>query len=81
MQGLGPFRREELTHSRQSHLRLSNTTVPPRRSGTDPIAQRTSSRKTDQRTDQNGKIHETDALAVEVVRRRGKVLALGQVDR
>jgi hypothetical protein len=73
--------REALTHSRQSHFRLSNTAVPPRRSRADPIAQRTRGRKADQRTDQDGKIHEADTLAVEIVRRRGEVLALGQVDR
>jgi hypothetical protein len=74
------FWQEALTHSRQSHLRLTNTSIPPRRSRADPIAQRTRSRKPDQSADQDGKIHEADALAVEVVRRRGEVLALGQID-
>jgi len=74
------FWREALTHSRQSHLRLTNTAVPPRRSRADPITQRTRGRKPDQRADQNCKVHEPNTLAIEVVRRRGEVLALGQVD-
>lgn len=74
------LRQKALTHSRQSHLRLSNAAVPPRRSRTHPIAQRTRSSKPDHRANQNSKVHESNALAIEVVRRRGKVLTLGQVD-
>ena len=72
--------REELTHSRQSHLRLSNTAVLPRRSRAHPIAQRARSSKPDHSADQNSKVHESNTLAVEIVRRRGEVLALGQID-
>lgn len=70
-----------LTHSRQPHLRLANATIPPCRSRAYPIAQWPGGRKSNQRTDKNRKVHEANALAVEVVGWCGEVLTLGQVNR
>lgn len=69
-----------LTHSRQSHLRLSNATVLPCCSRADPIAQRACSSETDQSAGEDREVHEADALAVEVVWRRREVLALSKID-
>lgn len=67
-------------HGGQSHLRLSDTAVPLRRSCREPVRKRAIGGQTDESADENRKVHETDRLAREVVRRSGEVLRLGQVD-
>ena len=67
-------------HRRQPHLRLSDAFVLPRRAHADPIRQRPGGEKPNQRSDQDGKVHEADALGGEAVWRVGKDLRLRQVE-
>lgn len=70
-----------LTHGWKTHLRLTNATVLLCGSGTDPVTQGTSRSKTQHCATENGEVHESNALGVEVVGRIREVLTLRQVNR
>lgn len=64
-------------HGNQPHFWLTNTVIPCSELGSHPVRQRTTSGQADQSTSKDSKIGEADGLSREVVRWRGKYLALG----
>lgn len=72
--------RVALTHCGQSHFGLTNASILLRSSRADPVAERSSCGETDAGTDEDGKVHEADALCAEVVGGRGEVLRLCEVE-
>jgi hypothetical protein len=72
--------RSRLTHSRQPHLRLPNSSILPRRPRTDPITQRSRRAEPNESANENSKVHEPNTLAVKVIRRRSEILTLRQID-
>lgn len=67
--------------SRQSHFRFANTSILASGPHGDPIGEGSVGGQSDEGTDQNGKVEETDRLTVEVVWRFSKGLALREVQR
>lgn len=68
------------THSGQTHLRLANAAILPCRSCTDPVTQWPGRGEAQHGTSEDGEVHESNALAVEVVGRVCEVLTLRKVD-